>query len=92
MDTTTEALGKRLRDAAESAGPAPISGLKSQKYSGDCSQGSGLARIILRVAEVCFAAAVALSFHLIQKLFLRIQNLRQTRDLLLSGRANLATN
>ena len=54
-DTDTAALEKRLWDAAEQAGPAPYTGLKSQEYSGGRLQ-RPVGLIFLRFAELRFAA------------------------------------
>ena len=55
-DTDTAALEERLWGAAEQAVPAPISGLKSQEYSGGRPQGPVLGLIFLRFTELRFAA------------------------------------
>lgn len=87
-DMATGFLEKRLWDAAEHAGPAPISGLKSQEYSGCRPPGPVLSRIYLRFAELA-RPVMRQRLPLIEP----NRDLRRTRDLLLprllSGRTAL---
>ena len=89
-DAITDILEMRLWDAAEQAVPAPISGLRSQEYSGGRPSGPVLGLILLRFAE-----RTAPLFDGILALQRQIQNLRWTRDLLLprllSGQVELKT-
>jgi len=89
-DNNNAALEKRLWDAAEQAVPA----LHFAETDFNSAGPQGLLDLIsLRFDEVRFTAIVAPSFRLIYKLYLQIQNLHRTHDLLLprplSGLADL---